>query len=91
MGLPNLPQDKANHAFWGAVLACGLSFIDIRLATIVVLAAAIFKEVSDAVINYRTTGDFKNGPHGVELLDAVATITGGALVLLPQFIQWKLL
>lgn len=91
MGLPNLPQDKANHAFWGAVLACNLSFVSLELAAIAVLAAAVLKEVSDAVINYRATGDFKTGPHGVELLDALATITGGALVLIPQFFNWKLL
>ena len=83
MLLPNLPQDKANHAFWGAVLACGTSLVSIKLAIVAVVAAAILKEVSDAVINYRTTSDPMEGPHGVELFDAVATMGGGALVIFP--------
>jgi hypothetical protein len=87
MFLPNLPQDKANHAFWGAVLACGLSFVNIELAIVAVIAAAILKEASDALINYRSTGNPMQGPHGVELFDALATITGGALVLIPQCLK----
>lgn len=87
MQLPNLPQDKANHAFWGAVLAAGLSLYSLPVAALAVLGAAILKEASDAVVNYRTTGNPMTGPHGVEALDALATITGGALVLAPQFLK----
>jgi len=85
MQLPNLPQDKANHAFWGAVLASFLSFVSLDIAVTVVIAAAVLKEVADALSNLKATGNFKTGPHGVEFLDAVATLTGGALVLVPQF------
>jgi hypothetical protein len=38
---------------------------------------------SDAWANYRATG---TPPHGVELLDAVATCAGGVLAALPLFI-----
>ena len=86
MQLPNLPQDKANHAFWGAVLACVVSLVSVEAAAVACLSAAVLKELSDALINYRTTGNPMQGPHGVELLDALATITGGALVIIPQIV-----
>lgn len=86
MQLPSLPQDKANHAFWGAVLASGLSVVSLQVAAAACLAAAILKELSDAWVNYKSTGNPRFGPHGVEFLDAVATTTGGALVLAPQYL-----
>ena len=84
MQLPSLPQDKANHLAYGALIACCFSFIGLNVAVIAVAAVAVLKELTDAVINYRSTGNPMHGPHGVELLDAVATMVGGALVLLPQ-------
>jgi len=48
---------------------------------------ALAKEGSDAFINYRSTGDLMHGPHGVEVLDALATCFGGILAGLPLVIQ----
>lgn len=79
MNLPSLPQDKANHAVYGAAIACAASLIlSPWWALLIVVAFGVLKEVSDWWQNR------KGGHHGVELLDALATIAGGALVLLPQ-------
>lgn len=87
MKLPLLPQDKANHLAYGALIACATSFIGLGTALNVVVSVAILKELTDAVINYRATGNPMLGPHGVEILDALATIAGGVLVLAPQLLK----
>lgn len=51
----------------------------------VVVAVGALKELSDWLINQRAISDGLLPPHGVELLDAVATWAGGAVVLLPHF------
>jgi formiminotetrahydrofolate cyclodeaminase len=76
MNLPVLPQDKANHAVYGAVIAAIVSIVSLPLALLVVAGFAIGKEVYD----WR-----QNKPY--EVLDAVATVCGGLLVLAPQFIN----
>lgn len=99
MNLPQLPQDKANHALYGAMVALffkqlavtavlfgfdlhGYRPKDIGLA--VSAAFALGKEGIDALVNYRTTGNWRgvpvNSPHGVEALDALATFSGGFMV-----------
>ena len=85
MNLPQLPQDKANHAIYGALIfnVCFLFTHSAIVAGCVVAFFAVFKEVSDAIINWRTTGDPMHGPHGVEVLDAAATCFGGVLAALP--------
>ena len=95
MSIPSLPQDKANHAFWGAAIAAIVSSVAILvhlpsaaiIASVVVTVIAFAKEAHDAWINYKATGDYMHGPHGVELKDALATMAGGAFVVLPQFIS----
>lgn len=87
MNLPELPLDKANHALYGAGIACAVSFYSPEVAASVVGAAAVLKEASDAWLNYRATGNWRTGPHGVELNDALATMFGGVLVLLPQLVK----
>ena len=95
MSIPSLPQDKANHAFWGAAIAAIVSSVAILahlpsaalIASVVVTVIAFAKEANDAWINYKATGDYMHGPHGVELNDALATMAGGAFVVLPQFIS----
>jgi hypothetical protein len=89
MNLPQLPQDKANHALWGAIIfiaALAVTRTPLIAAAVVVVAAAA-KEASDAIINYRTTGDPMHGPHGVEFLDFAATCFGGVLAALPLVIM----
>jgi hypothetical protein len=79
-----LPQDKANHALYGAV-AFNLAYplTDALVALALVAALAIGKEASDWVQNYRARLDGLPAPHGVEFLDALATLAGGALCFLP--------
>lgn len=94
MNLPSLPQDKANHLFYGAVTFCLVLLIahflfpanQIGFAGLITVLSAVGKEAHDAWVNWKTTGDPMKGPHGVELLDAVATISGGVLAALPIFI-----
>jgi hypothetical protein len=88
--LPNLPQDKANHAIWGAILAFGVyviaSVLDIafaaELALFTAAGAAITKEVTDKLTNIKATKLGLPAPHGVEVYDAVATIAGGLIIYL---------
>jgi hypothetical protein len=91
MALPLLPQDKANHLAYGAAIFSVALLAahhlmpshQVLIAGLAVLFMAVGKEANDAWINYRTTGA---PPHGVELLDAVATCAGGLLAALPLFI-----
>jgi hypothetical protein len=91
MALPSLPQDKANHLAYGAVIFSVALLAahhlvpshQVLIAGLVVLFMAVGKEANDAWINYKATGA---PPHGVELLDAVATCAGGVLAALPLFI-----
>ena len=71
MNFPQLPQDKANHFVYGAVLCASCHWAIGPYALLVVAVVAIGKEVYDV---YSKTG------HG-EKADALWTIAGGALVL----------
>ena len=92
--LPSLPQDKANHLAYGAAIFSVALLAahhlmpshQVLIAGLVVLFMAVGKEANDAWINYKATGNPMQGPHGVELLDAVATCSGGVLAALPLFI-----
>ena len=94
MSLPSLPQDKANHLAYGAaifsvvLLLAHFAYPDyqIAIAGLTVVFIAFAKEANDARINWQATGKLTQGPHGVELWDAVATISGGILAALPLFI-----
>ena len=81
MSLPLLPQDKANHFLYGALVAAVTSCFDIRAALLAIVVVGVGKEVSDWWQNKR------GGRHGVEFMDAVATICGGLVVIAPQFIK----
>jgi hypothetical protein len=94
MNLPFLPQDKANHLAYGAaifsvVLLLAHFFypdVQIAIAGLTVVFVAFAKEANDARINWQSTGNPLHGPHGVELLDALATVFGGFIAALPMFI-----
>lgn len=73
MNLPVIPADKANHAVYGAALAALGGLHSLALGALLCAAFAIGKEVYDQA---RKTGN-------PEVLDAVATLAGGVLVLLP--------
>lgn len=79
MNLPTLPADKANHFVYGAALACIGSFHSVIAGAALCVAFAVGKEIYDFVSK-------RGNP---EPLDAVATLAGGALVLLP-LASWRL-
>ena len=81
MNLPLLPQDKANHAVYGAAAAAiGLCF-SWKAGVALCMLVAIGKEVYDWWSNRN------GGHHKVELADTLATMAGGALVLAPQIVR----
>lgn len=98
MPLPSLPQDKANHVVYGAAIALAAYAVLLAIGTphaawFSMLAVAIFgfgKEVIDRLKNRAAEREELKPPHGVELMDAVATLAGGAVVavtaLLPAWI-----
>lgn len=82
MSLPSLPQDKANHFVYGALVAAPpASFFDPAIALIAVVVVGVGKEALDWWQNQR------GGKHGVEVMDAVATVCGGLAVIAPQFLK----
>jgi hypothetical protein len=96
MELPELPADKANHYLYGSVidvtLFVGLAFLtknphlSSHLSFGLTALIGALKEGKDAWINYRTTGNWKTGPHCVEGKDAMATAMGA----LPRYLAMNL-
>ena len=86
LNLPLIPQDKANHAIYGACIALvvqQLATPDIALLSAV--ACGVLKEAIDAALNWRARRTRREDllpPHGVEPLDAVATAAGGLAIYL---------
>ncbi len=88
---PVIRADWANHFAWGYILASVAAGICIaighrefaRFAAIGTSSAAgLIKEGVDALVNYRATGNWRKGPHGVEGYDFLATALGGVPVSL---------
>lgn len=74
MLLPLMAQDKANHWVYGSVIASVGTFIAGPVVGLIACVTfALFKEFRDYVL--------KNGTP--EVLDVVATVAGGATVVLP--------
>ena len=88
--LPLIPQDKANHACYGALVALAGYAIALAghtpQAALIGLAAAAtvgaLKELNDWVQNRRATAAGLPPPHGVEFWDFGATVIGGIVVFL---------
>lgn len=88
MNLPLIPQDKANHAIYGALaFAIGaaashlLPIVPAVIAGLVVCAVvAVGKEGLDWWLNRRAVAAGEAPPHGVEVRDALATLAGGVVV-----------
>lgn len=78
MKLPVIPADKANHAVYGAALAALGAFHSVAVGAVLCSAFAVGKEIYDQA---RKTGN-------PEVLDAVATLAGGALVLV-HLAPWR--
>ena len=91
--IPSLPQDKANHYLYGSIidvaLFIGLTFLtknphlSSHLSFGLTALIGVVKEVKDAWVNYRSTGSWKTGPHGVEGKDALATAMGA----IPRYVS----
>jgi len=86
--MPSLPQDKANHAIYGALIFLLALAITRRMdvAYGLVVLAAVGKEVLDWLSNQRAIKAGLTPTHGVEWFDALATCAGGAVPLLARMI-----
>lgn len=92
--LPLIPQDKANHACYGALIFLLSAFIahagDVThialIALLSTIAAGALKEALDWMENRQATADGHEPVHSVELLDVVATSLGGLACYLSTFI-----
>lgn len=76
--LPVFPADKANHFVYGALIGAAAAYFGPKGALMAALVAGAFKELFDAIANYRAGSPV----HGVELEDFLATTAGGATVAL---------
>ena len=79
----SLPQDKANHFFYGAVIASVLSLYSPVIALIAVIIIAAAKELNDYLGNQKLIKRGSAPIHGVEFLDFVFTVLGALAVVLP--------
>ena len=98
MQLPVLPADKANHVVYGAAIvsACETVLPNVVLpvvgthvfwhSLVVCAAFAVGKELVDLALNTLAKKKGLAPSHGVEPLDAVATVAGGALIVLPKIV-----
>lgn len=94
MDLPLLPQDKANHACYGAVIFLLAVFVaqqlDLASPTIIALVfvacVGALKELADYLLNRRAIAAGLPPPHGVEFLDFAATTLGGFVCFLASVV-----
>ncbi len=86
--IPSLPQDKANHFFYGSLIFLAALAIFRRpdAAYGLVVLAAVGKEALDKLSNMRAVKAGLLPTHGVEFLDALATCAGGAVPLLARML-----
>lgn len=85
MELPQLPQDKANHALYGAVICLVVGgFLGTNWGLLAALVAGVGKEVLDYVLNKRAG---VAAQHDVSIEDAFATFAGGVLVFLASWVM----
>lgn len=88
--MPIIPHDKALHFIYGALIFCvgylgTFQWFQAPLWAAMALVAlfAIGKEVADYWSNQQAIKQKILPTHGVEVLDAVATIAGGVVVAIP--------
>lgn len=79
MNLPQMPADKANHFAYGAAIAALGGLHSVLMGFALCLLFAVGKELRDRATR-------RGSP---ELLDAVATMAGGVVALLP-LAAWRL-
>lgn len=92
--MPIIPHDKALHVIYGAVVFCAAMLAahllvpsyQLQIAAAAVVVVAVGKEAADRLANWRAARAGLPAPHGVEMMDAVATCAGGVLAALPLLI-----
>lgn len=89
-----IPQDKANHFIYGAIIFCVgylcsfLWFPEPLWASMALVALfAIGKEAMDKWNNIKSVKAGVTPTHGVEFMDVIATIGGGVSAVFPLFIS----
>jgi hypothetical protein len=74
MNLPHLPQDKANHFIYGAVITSTIScFKPVSIAFLVCIAIALAKEIYDLISEKGTP----------EFTDFIFTVVGSSTTAIP--------
>lgn len=82
-----IAHDKCLHIIYGvAIFVVAHFFLSAWASLGVVLAIGLAKEIHDAWVNWQATGDVSRGPHGVEIMDVIATIAGGFLAAIHTLI-----
>ena len=92
--LPLIPQDKANHFVYGALIGLltlavvslfdAAQLVQIATPTVMSLVAGVAKEYRDKRANQKAVAAGLIPVHGVELADAIWTTSGGLLVTLAK-------
>lgn len=93
--MPIIPHDKALHFIYGALIFC-VGYLatftwcaePVGASMALVALFAVGKEVADYLSNQRAIKQKVLPTHGVELLDAVATIAGGVVVAIPLCVKY---
>ena len=89
--MPIIPHDKALHIIYGAFIFTvmfvlshlSVSHYEMYVASAAVVVAAVAKELRDLWSSIQSKRLNLTPTHGVEVMDAVATIAGGVVVLIP--------
>lgn len=92
--IPIIPQDKANHFIYGALIFCVgylcsfLWFPEPLWASMALVALFGFgKEAADHWSNLKAMKAGVTPTHGVEFMDVIATIGGGVSAAFPLFLS----
>ena len=96
--LDKIPLDKSHHVIGGSIVATVAACLAIYLghpklawqvAIVLPLIGGVAKELADYAANLKAAKAGQPAPHGVEFLDALATVLGGVPVALPLFLNWR--
>lgn len=96
MSLPTIPHDKALHIIYGAAIFAashgamtllGHPAYALQVAFTLTAIFGVGKECIDHIANQRQRDAGLLPTHGVEPLDAVATVMGGVLVAIPLVVR----
>jgi len=86
LGKMVLAQDKLAHYFYGSIIAAIGGLYSVWFGLVLCTVIAILKECYDALVNHLESGDWKSGPHSVDIMDVVFTVFGGIVVSIGRLI-----